>query len=480
MNIEFIALLLLSSIAALGTALFGGSSSQLFLFLCFLTGFISIGSALLAYKRSHDPFHPLIFMGPMLFFLYCFMPLNLFYTDLNNLQVLLSDQQLAYVQTLNVVGVISFCAGVLSGDKKFRPFRLPKIYWNISSKLHKRINRAAILCGLLGVVGFVYGVLNIGGLASAYGRSYGGGSAQSGYIREAILLTLPALLWLMTTHVNRRLSKIDWLWIALFIVPLLAHGLLGARRGPTFVSIIALCVGWYLVQFRRPALSTVLTSGFLLGMLLLFLVANRGEIYLGSDFEFQRSPTEFINAHSGNEYIYGAGSILNADYTGQYFWGKRYFTVFFIRPIPRFLWPSKYKDASELLGIPNLEHNMGTGGSSFAESLGWAGAVGAAPGIVADMWIEFRYLAFLALFCIGNLYGTAWRKAVSKGSLWIPTYTLMSAFSIYLIMQTLEAMAFRFIFTGIAVWFIWRYSTEGLSQTSEAQLQPFISKDSLP
>ena len=66
-------------------------------------------------------------------------------------------------------------------------------------------------------------------------------------------------------------------------------------------------------------------------------------------------------------------------------------TIFFIRPIPRFLWPSKYQDASRILGIPDLEVNLGTGGRKISfGTLGWAWwLLVLAPGIVADMWLEF-------------------------------------------------------------------------------------------
>jgi hypothetical protein len=58
----------------------------------------------------------------------------------------------------------------------------------------------------------------------------------------------------------------------------------------------------------------------------------------------------------------------------------------------------------------------------------------------------------------------AWRKVITCGGLWIPIYTIMSALSVYLIMRTLEAMAFRFLFTGAATWLIWRYGISSHSQ----------------
>ena len=431
--------------------------SYFFLDLTYLTGLVALGAMLLAYWRSRDSFHPLVYLGPMLFSLYCLLPLYLFYIETDKLISFLTERQLEYIQGLNLLGVISLCAGVLLGDKNIRQSYYSSQGEILPPAMCTRINRAAFICGFLGVASFVYSLAHVGGLADAYGRGYGGGWIESGYLREALLLTLPALLWLMTSHIRRKLSKLDWALIILFAIPLLMHGFLGARRGPTFMALVALFIGWYLVRFRRPNLLKVLTGGLLLGLLLLFLVSNRDQIYLGSKFDLQRAPTEYIKAGSGNEYIYGAGTIINADTRKEYFWGKRYFVIFFIRPIPRQLWPSKYEDASRLLGIPNLETNMGTGGDVFSDTLGWSGAVGAAPGIVADMWIEFWWYAFPVLFIIGWAYGVAWRKAISLGGLWIPNYTLMTALALYLVMQTLEAMAFRFLITAAASWLIWRY-----------------------
>jgi hypothetical protein len=435
-----------------------------FLILVMATGAIALASFFYAYRRSRDSFHPMIYLGLMLFFLYSYMPFELLMNDPDGLKTYLSVPQLEYVQTLNLLGVFCLCLGVLVGSRNHRWSPFQRYAWNLSPRMEKRLARGAIALGMVALLGFSIGIANAGGLWAAYGRAYGGGRASSGYVREAILLTLPALLWFITSHIQRPLSKLDWGVVALFATPLLMHGLLGARRGPTAMVVVALFVGWYLVRGRRPALSRVVVGSCILGFLMLFLVSNRSNIYLGSDFlqsDRQRTPTGYIGAYSGNEFIYGGGTILNADALDRYFWGRRYFTVFFIRPIPRALWPSKYEDASRILGIPNLEKNLGTGGEQLVETLGWRGAVGAAPGIIADMWLEFWWYFLLVLFGLGWMYGVTWRRAVTTGGLWIPIYTLMMALSVYLVMQTLEAMAFRFLFMSGASWIIWRYGIAG-------------------
>lgn len=448
-------------------------SIDYFVALAIFTGMIVVGSIWIAYRRSQDSLHPMIYLGFMLFYLYSYLPLSLVQQNAAHLQTFLSVEQLEYVQSVNLLGVLSICLGVLMGARRtfFSPFH--QSTWIIPPVVRKRLQRGAIACGLLGVTGFTYGLVQSGGLSAAYGRAYGGGWSESGYVRETILLTLPALLWLIVSQLHKKITWKDWGWILVFATPLLMHGLLGARRGPTAMISIAAIVGWYFIRFKRPYLRRVVIGAVALGMLMLFLVSNRGNIYLGSDFKFTNSSSYATEIVSSNEFIYGGGVIINANATDTFFWGRRYFTILFIRPVPRFLWPSKYQDASRILGIPNLELNLGTGGDTFVDTLGWVGAVGSAPGLVADMWLEFWWFSTFVLFAIGWLYGLAWRKAISRGGLWIVVYTLLAALSVYLVMQTLEAMAFRFLFMTGAAWLIWTYATRGRSLLLKSSALPY-------
>ena len=61
------------------------------------------------------------------------------------------------------------------------------------------------------------------------------------------------------------------------------------------------------------------------GMLMLFLVTNRGNIYLGSDQDFTTDVTNIVETpDTGNEFIYGAGSMLSAEQRLTFFLGRRY------------------------------------------------------------------------------------------------------------------------------------------------------------
>ena len=245
-------------------------SFALFLLLTLFIGIITVGGVFFAYRRSRDSFHPLIYLGLMLFVLYCYIPLNLLLSNPKELLHFVSVGQLEYVQMLNLLGILSIFAGVIYADKRINRLHYSGQIWQLSPIVKRRIEQGAIVCGLVAVLAYTYGILSVGGFGAAYSSSYGGGWSTSGYAREAIMLTLPALLWLMTTRIQQRLSSIDWFWIAVFTLPLLIQGLIGARRGPTAMILVSLVMGWYLIRMRRPNLFKTIGSAISLGILMLF------------------------------------------------------------------------------------------------------------------------------------------------------------------------------------------------------------------
>ncbi len=227
-----------------------------------------------------------------------------------------------------------------------------------------------------------------------------------------------------------------------------------ARRGPTFELTIVALMSWYLYRRKRPPIVAVAVVGGLLGWLVLFLVTNRGNIYIGSSFEMKTDVSNIVQASdTGNEWIYGAGTILSAERRDHYYWMRRYLAQLMVRPIPSAIWPTKYED----FGVPELLHNAGTG-EGFGDTLGWKGADGSAPGIVADLWVEAWYGAIPLMGALGALYGFVWRRAVTRGGGWTSQFVVLAAVSIYLTMQTMEAVIFRSLLLSIPCWIIWRYA----------------------
>ena len=310
------------------------------------------------------------------------------------------------------------------------------------------------IVGSLGLTCWLITIINVGGFREAFSTSYSGGWDTSGYVRDGSLLMLVGILFALTVISAggpRLLASIE---IAVFGLPWTASAVLMGRRGPTFAFCIILAMGWYFNRTKRPPLLVIAVGGFCLGWLVLFLVTNRSQLYLGSNFNMKDDVTQIVEApDTGNEFVYGTGTVLASQQRDHYFWMRRYLAQVLIRPIPSAIWPTKYED----FGVPELLYNAGTG-EGFGDALGWVGAPGSAPGIVADLWVEVWWLAVLAMAVLGWTYGTVWKKAVIKGGGWSTQYTILSCLSIYLVMQTMEAVIFRSIMLSVPAWLVWRWA----------------------
>jgi hypothetical protein len=184
---------------------------------------------------------------------------------------------------------------------------------------------------------------------------------------------------------------------------------------------------------------------------MLFLVNNRGSIYLGSQKELKTDVSGTLDANEANEYIFGAACMIASDQTGEFFWGKRYLAQLVVRPIPRQLWPNKYAD----FGVPELEVNAGVAKAGLASIMGWSEVPGAAGAMVADLWVEFSWLALPTLWLIGFLYGRTWQKAIRLSGPWITQYTILALLSIYMVTQSGEAVIFRMVILSVPAWWVW-------------------------
>jgi hypothetical protein len=394
------------------------------------------------YVGSRDVFHPLMLTGPMMAFMYAWMPFKL--DSLGGLAGFFQRDQLDFVQTVNFCGVVCFVLGCLSVGCRLPATRPPE---------HRVSPRTLVLCGVaLGCMGVLAWVVTVIHGTGGDLAGYRGGWDDSGYVRDASLLMFPAFLLILAASVQQRFTLLNLALMAGFIAPLVIEAVFSARRGPTFMIAVVLSLGWCLNRRKRPSLLLTGAAGGILGFLMLFLVSNRQNIYLGSDRELTSDVTSIVEKpDTGNEYIYGAGTILSSEQRDSFYWGRRYIAQFLIRPIPSSVWPDKY----EAIGLGELTHNAGTG-EGFAETLGWEGAEGSAPGIIADIWAECHWLNLPVLFFIGFLYASVWRKAQLLGGVWTAQYVIMCALSIYLVMQTMEAVIFRLLILSIPLRIAWR------------------------
>jgi hypothetical protein len=416
---------------------------------------VVIGLAILyAYSNSRDVFHPLVYIGPMMAFMYAWMPLKL--DSANALAGFFQRDQLDFIQVLNLSGILCFILGCLSPGSKLPSSRVrrPRISPHT-------LTIAATVVGCIGLAAWATMIINVGGLAAAFSqseRSAGStvaiGWDDSGYVRDASLLLYPAFLLLLQVAFREGFKISYLLLMTVFMTPMVVQAVATSRRGPTFMIAVILAMGWFMNKKTRPSLALTAAAGLALGFLMLFLVSNRGTIYAGTNDELSVDVTEAVERpDTGNEFIYGTGSVLSTEQRNAYYWGRRYLAQIVARPVPRSIWPNKYED----IGVPELTHNGGTG-EGFAETLGWEGAEGSAPGIISDLWMELWWLCLPALFLLGLLYATAWRRAMLRGGCWTLQYVILAALSVYFVMQTMEAVIFRLLLMSIPMWIAWRVS----------------------
>ncbi len=413
---------------------------------------IAVLGVLVALDGSRDVFHPLVFIGPMFIFLYGWMPWKL--QASGGLLRYFEVDQLLSVQWLNVLGILAFTAAALAGGVRLKRggIRLPDALTPLACR---RLFAGATICGLVGLVCWSITIVNVGGFVNAYSSSYSGGWDDSGYIRDGTLLLLVGILLSISAVSAGGSRLVGFSLAALFTFPWLSQALLLARRGPTFAWVVVVVMGWYINRGKRPPVLVAGITGLCLGWLVLFLVTNRASIYLGSDFDVSADVSAVADkADTGNEFIYGTASVIAAEQQSHYFWMRRYLAQILVRPIPSAIWPTKYED----FGVPEILHNAGTG-EGITAAFGWVGAPGSAPGIVADLWVELWWLAIPAMAVLGGCYGLAWRKGVTLGGAWSSQYVILSALSIYLVMQTMEAVIFRTILLSIPCWATWRWAT---------------------
>ena len=412
---------------------------------------IALLGTLIALDGSRDVFHPLVFIGPMLAFLYGWMPWRLLAVD--GLSRYFDNGQLVFIQTFYVCGILAFVVACLSVGVRVRRLPPQQRGRKLPAPMCRRLLIGGALAGSLGLLCWLITIRNVGGFVAAFSNSYAGGWDDSGYVRDGSLLLLVGVLMSVASLASGGPRLYSLLQAAVFGFPWLASALLMARRGPTFSIIVIVLMGWYLTRRQRPPIVAMAAVAFLTGWLILFLVTNRSNIYLGSSFNVKTDVGNIVDTpDTGNEYIYGGGAILSAQRADHYFWMRRYLAEILVRPIPKEIWPNKYAD----FGVPELLKNAGTD-EGFADALGWKGAAGSAPGIIADLWIEMWWLAVPAMALLGWLYGYVWKKAVTRGGGWSAQYVILSTLSIYLVMQTMEAVIFRSIMLSIPCWLTWRW-----------------------
>jgi oligosaccharide repeat unit polymerase len=429
--------------------------------LIWLTGIVPAACMLLAYIRTRDTFHPLMFLGPMLIYIYAFRPGTYFYQDL--LRTYFPDEsRLAWAQLVQFASTTAFCIGCLwvrvppqAGHLLNKPF-------NINPLAQKRLERASYVMAAVGLVAYFYSLSTLGGFIESYSRAKGGGAAggMSGYVTSAPLLTILATILYLLSQRGRKMSMKMALVVALFVSPHLIQGLLGGSRGAFFLAIVTVFVGWYLARAQRPAFRTVLSGMIVLGTIMLLLHVYRRQIYIGSEFEFDAVPLQEVIVPSklaiSDPTTYSWALILTSDHNSIHYWGLRYATQLFVRPIPRQFWPTKYDD----VGMGWMVTRPGSAGimpSAWQRGAGWVPEAGSSSGFIPDLFLEFGWGGLVACFFLGYFYAWLWKKAVTAHGIWVMIYFEACVVSVYLPTQGLiSAWFYRFLYLATTTLLVWQ------------------------
>ena len=116
--------------------------------------------------------------------------------------------------------------------------------------------------------------------------------------------------------------------------------------------------------------------------------------------------------------------------------------------------------------MPELTTNFGLQGSEWLTSVGWLPPRGAAPGFIADLFVEFSWGAVLGCLLLGRLYRYLWRKGMAFGDYWFVIYVSLMVVSVFMVAQTFEAWAHRFLVMAVPSIMAWKLAALRLQSGS--------------
>ncbi len=402
--------------------------------------------------RFRDPFHPMIVFLPIFTFLYGFMPLKVSLEDPLRFIDYTGGVNAAH-HLVVIIMIVSLGVGVQWGSHRVAP---QTAAWTPIEVANPGLVRTAgIVFGIAAFAAWIYIFSSAGSFEQAYGEAYGGGLLNNGYIDEAPYIGLVGALFIYLTRTGRGMRTLDWALVIFCVSPVLIHAFLGARRGPTFLSLICLIGGYVYFMRKKVPLIALSIGAVSIGLFMLFLVANRDVIHLGSGFYSGninyadlKSPFAILEVWNSNEYLISNAVVRYTQQVGG-FYGLREFMWLIARILPTWVWPTVYQDLPVMFGSNiNLLVNGGVDPAEIEYAVGWNPSFGSAEGYVASLWLEFQYLAPAVSMLIGWMYGRLWANARDNLTARM-MYLLMIALCVYLVMQGLDPWLFRLLLLGI-------------------------------
>lgn len=409
----------------------------------------------------------------MFAYMYVLRPLLMLRAD--NIGDYLTPEQVNRGLLVNCFCVSGFCLGGILSCRKLDKKRMAL---TMSQKSRDKVHSLGVLLGTIGCVGYLLGLLVSGGFSNVYSQAKGHIISSTGYIGELPLLCYPAIMLVMLARRGRTIRRTDWAFAICFAMPQLLHGILGARRGPTFLIVATLFLSWFIASGRRPKVMPLLLSLVLAGSLIFFLISHRDQIYLGSSFDVDVDKvwnTAFpTSASTADDVIFGIGLTNVSEATNRHYWGSRILVVLLARPIPRQIWPTKYEDTGfGWMVQPNNLH--GYWFHEWRTHLGWRPPSGASGGFASDMFVEFWWGAPLGAFLLGAAYSFLWSRAVMKSGIWTVLFLEAMILSVYIPTQSISALLHRYTFMAVLTLLLWMVT---VGRMGVGQTQPRLSPQS--
>lgn len=429
-----------------------------------LTGFVLGAGMLLAYQRTRDVLHPMLFLGPLFLHGTVIDPwlmrnqVDRFFRYQEDIEVVLY-LYLVGVAAL-VLGLLHRPGGVQGPQQAMSP---------IARRELRILQHIAMLLAVGGLAAYAYGIFNVGGFVAAFSRIKGGGETSSGYVGEAMNLGLAAAAIVAVSRYRRGWTQGSLMLLFLGLLPNLVQGTLGGRRGPLFLAMVGLVVAWIIARPKRPH---VLAIGCALATVLLSVAlvwSQRSILYLGSDEQFDWGAFQTTLSQEemgeGSNFVYGAGFVTATRHSGQFTWGRELAVNLFVRPIPRQLWPTKYQDVgadwvtNEYPGLGHLTTD------DWLDAVGWIPLAGSSAVSISDLFGEFGWGAVLVMYLVGRGFAFLCARRLSHGGVWALLYFEALILSIYLATQSFSAFYHRYLILAIPTIVMWRAFVNPRSRT---------------
>jgi hypothetical protein len=437
------------------------------------TALVLLSSAVIAFYKTRDILHPLLFLAPL--FLYsCVLEPWLVRSELD--RFFANPDDLNLVLVLNLMSVSALMLGGLHRLTTRMPARLrANGQRSLNDGERATLRHIAAALALVGLLAYSVGIVNAGGFVSAFSQVKGGGYSSSGYIGESMNLGLVAAAMIALSQLHRRWTATSLAVLVLGLLPNLVQGTFGGRRGPLFLVLAAAMFSWVISRRRTPRLATVGTALAVILMAVVFVGSQRQRLHLGSD-DLEIRWDDFATAltlgdiDQSNNFVYGAGLVIATQKSSHYTWGRELAVNLLVRPIPKQVWPDKYADVgatwvtSDHPGLGALTPN------EWLFGVGWVPFQGSSAMCIFNLFADFSWGAVVVMYLIGRAFAELRYRRLAQQGVWDLLYLEALMLTIYLATQSFSAFYHRYLILAVPTLLMWELFVKRHPSSSKLSL----------